>query len=268
MKKYASNLYGELDMPEDFIELTQLMLRKDLHRKSGSETLRVRYWRGQSNVNWRLDSGAYRRVQRDLRPGQDVNDEIRNYETRLLDYATHQGYRYHEGRDLSDFELLAKLQHHGAATRLIDFSCSALTALWFCVSSLPDDMGLLIGLNTRYIGGGEKQVHNLTYEEIISACDKYTNPSLWDSPSTTSRISAQNAQFIYSKIGEHKAGSLMTFYEGDVNSFIPISPKLKVECSEILSNVYNIRKSTLFPDIDGFGAANAADQDQWNMTRW
>ncbi len=29
---------------------------------------------------------------------------------------------FENGRTLSDFELLAKLQHHGAATRLIDVS--------------------------------------------------------------------------------------------------------------------------------------------------
>ena len=34
-------------------------------------------------------------------------------------------------RQLSDLELLAELQHFGAATCLIDFSRSALVALWF-----------------------------------------------------------------------------------------------------------------------------------------
>ena len=35
------------------------------------------------------------------------------------------------GRQLSDLEILAELQHFGAATCLIDFSRSALVALWF-----------------------------------------------------------------------------------------------------------------------------------------
>ncbi|MCR8998507.1 FRG domain-containing protein [Rahnella perminowiae] len=47
---------------------------------------------------------------------------MRDYERDLLLNAWHQGYGYENGRKLTDFELLAKLQHHGAATRLIDVS--------------------------------------------------------------------------------------------------------------------------------------------------
>ena len=41
------------------------------------------------------------------------------------------GHDQKNGQQLSDLEILAELQHFGAATCLIDFSRSALVALWF-----------------------------------------------------------------------------------------------------------------------------------------
>ncbi|EOC1425195.1 FRG domain-containing protein [Cronobacter dublinensis] len=44
---------------------------------------------------------------------------------------------------------MAKLQHHGAATRLMDFPRSLLVALWFACFSEPNETGLLLGIHTN-----------------------------------------------------------------------------------------------------------------------
>src|SRR5438105_1147733 len=47
------------------------------------------------------------------------------------------------GRRLTDLELLAVLQHFGAATRLLDFTKNAFSALWFACNSDPAEYGLV-----------------------------------------------------------------------------------------------------------------------------
>ena len=58
------------------------------------------------------------------------------------------------GEDLCELELLARLQHHGAATRLLDCSRNAFVALWFACRWEPDKDGVLIGFEL-----GENAVH-------------------------------------------------------------------------------------------------------------
>ena len=96
----------------------------------GSEGSKGNYaYRGQENADWkRVESGAFRRLGK---PNLSKDDFINYHEDELLGPARMDGYGFEEGRELSDLELLAKLQHHGAATCLIDFTRNFLVAMWF-----------------------------------------------------------------------------------------------------------------------------------------
>ena len=84
-------------------------------------------FRGISNEKYPIQASAYRRLldKRDQTPAN-----LLEINKRIIDDARLQGHDLKNGQQLSDLELLAELQHYGAATCLIDFSYSAQVALW------------------------------------------------------------------------------------------------------------------------------------------
>ena len=110
-------------------------------------------YRGQRNAEWPIQSGATRRLVQEY--GDSILTDpgfpelyISYHRETLLETARARGYDVDSGRRLSDLELLAKLQHLGAPTGLLDFSWSPLVALWFaCID--PDNDGKLFMVNTN-----------------------------------------------------------------------------------------------------------------------
>ena len=98
--------------------------------------IRVCY-RGHGNSAWKLHSGAVRRLLHKL--AISAPEEYSNFASHYIDYhyntlltpARQRGFHIDAGVQLSDLQLLAKLQHFGAATGLLDFTLSPLVALWF-----------------------------------------------------------------------------------------------------------------------------------------
>ena len=66
-------------------------------------------------------------------------EEIAKQERLMLRQAREVGAD--NAQHLGDWEILARLRHHGAATRLIDFTTDPLVALWF----LCEDNSVLAG---------------------------------------------------------------------------------------------------------------------------
>ena len=165
---------------------------------------------------------------------------------------------------LSDLELLARLRHHGAATRLVDATRNALIGLWFCTSDQKDKTGLLIGVHCDFIGGSEGQPEKRPYDEVFSDENPTDYPQTWEPSRVTLRVAAQHSQFLYSAIVQDKMGSIALPRETGATLMIAISPQLKENCNPILTEVYDIRHETLFPDLDGFGTANGVSFDRWS----
>ena len=109
-------------------------------------------FRGQSNTNWPIHSGATRRLRKQLGEGVHLRPEFPNlyldyHQSTLIAPARTQGLGVEAGREISDLQLLAKLQHLGAATGLLDFSWDPLVALWFACRDLEED-GRVYVINT------------------------------------------------------------------------------------------------------------------------
>ena len=214
MKEIDHKVHGKVLRPASFQELFSKICQP-----SGKHNHRVWMWRGQSDVSWRIDSSGYRRLKSstNYQSGDSEKDLIR-YESNLLQQATHRGYRYSEGRVLTDFELLARLQHHGAATRLVDFTRNALVGLWFACSENNSKSGLLIGFDTWHLGGYEKEVENRSYVEIVADLEDYPLIT-WEPPGISPRIAVQHSQFIYSAVSNSSRGSLVFPEEGAFRLF-------------------------------------------------
>ncbi len=91
-------------------------------------------FRGVSNVKYPIEASTYRRLK-----DKDGNFRKQEYDTpekllkineEMLEDARRQGHGRRDGEPLKDLDLLAELQHRGAATCLIDFTKNPLVALW------------------------------------------------------------------------------------------------------------------------------------------
>ncbi len=87
-------------------------------------------WRGQASIDWTLDPSLVRRFRQHREHARDAvltESTLRTLEKALIERARATGL----GEDFCELELLARLQHHGAAIRLLDCSRNAFVALWF-----------------------------------------------------------------------------------------------------------------------------------------
>lgn len=104
MERFTNAIYQNIYSPQTFDELMRLVS----DAPDGAASL-VRMWRGQANADWKLDSSAYRRLAAaNKRPV--VERDIVNYENLLLKHAKHKGFQYMDGHELSDLELLSRLE--------------------------------------------------------------------------------------------------------------------------------------------------------------
>jgi hypothetical protein len=263
---YESKLYGEIEAIRSVQDVLKLCKDNiEMYTKStGKSRSSVWMWRGQSNIEWPLHSSAYRRLSLEKKPREF---DMRYYEENLLERATHKGFRWHNGKMLSDFELLAKLQHHGTATRLIDFSRSVLIALWFAVSENVDKDGVLIGFHTDELHGHETELNNETYNENMEILDDTHGPSTWEPTNVSERIKIQSSQFIYSTLSSDKRGSVK-FVSDKSLLVMAIKADDKIAIGKELHGMFDIGLETIYPDIDGFSRANSSRIGQWDVYRW
>ena len=261
MDMLNSTIFGKMPAPSSFDELVPLLQETF----DGLPNI-VRMWRGQSDISWPIHSSAYRRLA--LTEKKPTENDLIFYEKALLKQATHRGYRNPEGRHLSDLDLLARLQHHGAATRLVDATRSALVGLFFCARENPGKVGALLGIHTHFLGGYEGEPREDTYDEVMRELGNYSHPQTWEPPGVSSRVAAQHSQFLYSAISRAEKGSLAIPTQPHAFLAIAISPTLKTEALRVLSDVFDIRLVTLFPDLDGFGMANSVSFERRSNYRW
>ena len=217
-------------------------------------------FRGQGNVEWPLHSAATRRL-REHR-GEGIQNSPQ-FPSLYLDYhintliapARAQGFAFELGREISELQLLAKLQHLGAATGLLDFSWNPLVALWFACEESEVDGRLFVINMTNPI-----QVAMMPSDEIEQSVSsvfvrdgEFPQLVYWEpmaSGDAMARILRQRSVFVIGR-------PLMPAESGTIGE-VTIAREDKEELVRELS-LLDISHRSLFLDVHGFASANRVE---------
>ena len=236
-------------------------------------------FRGQEDEKWLLKSSAERRLETSLSSRRITDRLFIEYHEDLLKKCKLKNYDQREQKQLDDLELLADLQHHGAATCLIDFTRNALVALWFAceksdangkvfVVNTTDEKAFweintdkdksirkILEFKTREIDNDHKKdeppkTHDTDkYQEAEFPTPEPSatlpnKPSFWywTPAHLNERITAQHSLFLFGLPSS-----------GDLNSEeILIESASKEQIRRELEELHDIREESLFPDFVGF----------------
>ena len=222
-------------------------------------------YRGQSDEKWEITSSAYRRL------NKPHSNELLDYNIELVKRARR--YPKELKETTADINILAELQHHGAATSLIDFTKSALIALWFACQDKKTNgkvFCLDIGSFGEFLEVSENEekenlenILTLEFREDKSSDKSSDNVSRsgnrsgeggkiakWEPPITDNRILKQDSFFIFNKTGK---------LDGFAKILI-ICKENKTDILNELEQISNFSEETIFPDFYGFSQNNSADK--------
>ena len=210
-------------------------------------------YRGQSASNWALYSSATVRLMDqygdDILLDPDFQELYINYHVEtLIEPARALGFGTESGRRLSDLELLAKLQHFGAKTGLLDFTRNPLVALWFACESPETDAKLFV-VNTNNPMGISRISSDEADQDVSSVFSRHPRPphsSYWETPASgdaSTRILPQRSVFII--------GRPLILIDHDVITEIVVTKEDK-EQLQIELETLDVHQESLFQDIYGF----------------
>jgi tetratricopeptide (TPR) repeat protein len=209
-------------------------------------------FRGVSKHTYKMEASAYRRL-----PEVDRNNPARllKINRELIDKARLLGHDQKDGHYLSDLELLAELQHFGAATCLIDFTRSAQIALWFaCQQSSSgeangkvfavrsDDPVLFRAITPKLVA--EENIEYFFKEDERGSCPLYQ----WQPKQWNNRVIAQQSVFIFGGAEIVEAAECV------------ILKSSKSEILDSLDSSASITEASIYPDFDGFARLHAQNK--------
>ena len=213
-------------------------------------------FRGVSNEKYGIQASAYRRLidERDQTPAN-----LLEINKRIIDDARLQGHGHKNGDRLSDLELLAELQHYGAATCLIDFTYSAQVALWMACQRGSKETTKSKVFNGKVFAvniSDPNRFQRVTSQSLKKDIDCFFNADergryplyQWQPKQQNNRIIAQQSVFLF-------GGAQI---EAETECIVLKNSKESILTS--LEKSGGISEARMFPDFDGFANLRAHDR--------
>jgi hypothetical protein len=168
-------------------------------------------WRGQANSDYGIEPAIHTRIRGVDAPVTD--EKVGKYVAKLMETARAARLDHHEGVALPDLALLAMLQHHGAATPLLDVSLDPIVALYMAVVSPNSDDDEKDGV-VFAIKRPKAEIaafDSRTFAEVYATLPT-DSVRFYSSPDVSERLRIQRGHFI---LGKHS--------DADTRCTIPLS---------------------------------------------
>lgn len=209
-------------------------------------------FRGVPDKDYEIQASAYRRL-----PEVNRNNpaKLLKINKEMISDARLEGHDVKNGQRLSDLELLAELQHYGAATCLIDFTYSAQIALWMACQerSKWNANGKVFAVRSDDPIRFKKVISESIDENLDHFFKSEEHKSYplyqWQPKQQNNRIIAQQSVFLFGG----------TQIEPEAECTILKNGKESILTS--LEKSGGISEARMFPDFDGFARLRAHDRD-------
>lgn len=231
-------------------------------------------FRGQADASWPLLSSLSRRLQRLKVPPAQWNER----EERAIRIFRRKAHVYLQDKAAlqNDLRCLAMMQHHGAPTRLLDFTKSPYVAAFFALEQARGVPGAVYSLNTPWIWGSAPRFDlGLTRDAIDPRVPgnferhfaKNEVPVVWfgEPAEMDWRLVAQSGLFVMPGVLDKPVNELLEQYghEQALVERVVLSPELRPEAMRALYRM-NITYATLFADLEGLARSVAYElEENW-----
>lgn len=227
-------------------------------------------FRGQQRAAWLLESS----LSRYMRAYIEDKAAWRSREERAIRIFRRKAHNFLVHKDLlaNDLRCLALMQHHGAPTRLLDFTKSPFVAAFFALERAVDESAVF-ALNTPALWNNRaspKENAKLTRDvidpRIQGNLDSFffcnTHSVIWFGEPTEmdDRLVAQSGTFVVPGVIDRSLQDILDGYDTDEELLhkIVIPSSLRVEAMKWLYRM-NLTNASLFPGLDGLARSIALE---------